>query len=125
MRFINNNIKWIMLLSGIATCFMLYAAISPQAALLTNFGETLASPLSDMIVRSWGFLVFLMGSMLIYGAYNTALRKLVLTVVGASKLFFIALVFTYGYVDAAMSVVAFDFLMVLLYVVYLATNRGK
>ncbi|MDH5183190.1 MAG: hypothetical protein OEX12_04805 [Gammaproteobacteria bacterium] len=124
MNLIINNMKWIILVSGVLTCTMLYAVISPQAALLTTFGETLAGPLADMVVRSWGALIVLMGIMLIYAAYKPMYRQLVLTVAGISKLFFISLILAYGYGQHAMLTVLFDGFMVLIYFSYLITVRG-
>ena len=40
MNWIVAKIEWIMLVSGALTCTMLYAAIAPQAALRSTFGET-------------------------------------------------------------------------------------
>lgn len=96
MNWIVANMKWIMLVSGILTCTMIYAAIAPQAALRSTFGETLEGPLTEIIVRSWGVLITLVGAMLIYGAFNPGSRLLVLTVAGLSELAFIGLIFTYG-----------------------------
>lgn len=53
MRWIVTNTKWIMVVSGALTCTMLYAAIAPEAALRSTFGETLHGPLADIIVRNW------------------------------------------------------------------------
>lgn len=124
MKIINNNVKWIMLVSGVLTCSMIFAAISPQAALQTTFGAKLDGPLADLVVRSWGMLITLMGAMLIYAAFNPVYRKLVLTVAGLGKLFFIILILTYGYTQQAMLTVIFDSLMVLIYLSYLLTARG-
>jgi len=124
MKLLNNNIKWIMLVSGVLTCTMAYAIISPQAALLTTFGETLAGPLAELIVRSWGALIVLMGVMLIYAAYRPLYRPLVLTIAGLGKLFFITLVLSYGYGEHAMPTVIFDGTMVLIYFTYLLSLRG-
>src|SRR5512145_1794552 len=96
MKWIIANIKWIMLVSGALTCTMIYMAVSPQAAMRTTFGDTLEGPLAEIIVRSWGTLIVLVGAMLIYGAYHPATRRLTLTVAAASKLVFIALLLTYG-----------------------------
>ena len=54
------NIKWIMLVAGVATCTTLAAVIAPQDALVNMFGSSLTEPLANLVVRSWGFLVFLM-----------------------------------------------------------------
>ncbi len=48
------------------------------------------------MVRNWGVLIFLVGAMLIYGAFNAAARPLVLTVAAVSKVTFIALVLSNG-----------------------------
>ena len=81
-----------MLVSGALTCTMAYAAIAPQAALLSTFGETLQGPVAEIVVRNWGVLITLMGAMLIYGAFNPPVRSFALAVAGVSKLAFIALV---------------------------------
>jgi hypothetical protein len=96
MNFIVANIKWIMLVSGALTSTMAYAAITPQAALLSTFGETLDVPLGEVVVRNWGALITLIGAMLIYGAFHPLVRALALTIAGASKLIFIALVLSRG-----------------------------
>ena len=85
MRAVVANIKWIMLVSGVLTCTMIYAAIAPQAALRANFGETLEGPLAEIVVRNWGVLITLIGGMLIYGAYHAAVRPLVLTIAGRAR----------------------------------------
>jgi hypothetical protein len=119
-------IKWIMLVSGALTCTMVYAAIAPAAMLQSTFGETLEGPLADLVVRNWGALIFLVGAMLIYGAFNTAVRPLVLVIAAASKIVFIALVLSNGsrylQTQAAISV-AVDSGMVLVFLAYLVTRR--
>ena len=71
-----------MLISGALTCTMISAAIAPQRALRSTFGETLDGPVADIVVRNWGALIALVGGMLIYGAFNPPVRTLVLTVAG-------------------------------------------
>ncbi len=75
---------------------MIYAAIAPQAALASTFGETLDGPLADLIVRNWGVLITLVGAMLIYGGVEPQQRPLILIVAGISKAVFIALVLSQG-----------------------------
>ena len=96
MSWIVRNIHRVMTISGVLTLTMVYAAIAPQAALRSTFGETVTGPVADVVVRNWGALIGLMGAMLIYGARNPAVRPLVLTVAGASKAIFIALVLSQG-----------------------------
>jgi len=78
MTWIVANIRWIMILSGVLTSTMIYAAIAPEAALASTFGETLDGPLADLIVRNWGVLITLVGAMLIYGGIEPQQRPLVL-----------------------------------------------
>ena len=47
------HIRWIMLVSGVLTATMIYAAIAPEAALRATFGETLDGPLAQVVVRNW------------------------------------------------------------------------
>lgn len=126
MHWINAYIKWIMLVSGLLTCTMVYAAIDPQGALRNTFGATLEGPLADIVVRNWGALITLVGALLIYGAYRPASRALVLTIAVVSKLIFITLVLVYGqaYLGKAGVAVVFDLLVVALFVIHLMQLRS-
>jgi hypothetical protein len=126
MRWIVRNMKWIMLLSGVLTCTMFYAAIAPKAALMSTFGVALDDgPLSEILVRNWGVLITLMGAMLVYGAYRPAQRPLILIVAGVSKVVFILLLLVYGqaFLGKAGLALVVDLVAVLLYMVYLAGVR--
>ena len=127
MAWVVGKIKWIMLVCGVLTFTMVYAAIAPQAALQSTFGAVLVGPLAEILVRSWGALIALVGAMLIYGAFDPPGRPFIVTVAGVSKLIFIALVFTYGrsYLGHAGLVVAVDSVMVVLFAVYLVGVRGR
>jgi hypothetical protein len=127
MNGIVSTIKWIMIVSGALTSTMVYAAIAPEAALTSTFGETLAGPLAHIIVRNWGALITIVGVMLIYGAFNPAERPLVLIVAGVSKAIFILLVLSQGarYLGGQAAVaVAVDTVMVVLFAWYLLAARG-
>ena len=128
MTVIVDKIKWIMLVAGVLTCTMIYAAIAPQAALRGTFGETLQGPLADIVVRNWGVLITLVGAMLIYGAYRPAVRPLVLVVAGLSKLVFIVLVLAQGsrYLGQQAGIaIAIDAVWVVLFALYLMATRGQ
>ena len=127
MNWIFKNFKWVMLISGVLTFTMVYAALFPQAALESNFGETLDGPLAEIVVRNWGALIALIGVMLIYGAFNAASRQLVLAVAGFSKAVFIVLVLMQGakYLGQPIRIaLVIDALMVLLFVAYLIAARS-
>ncbi len=127
MDWIVDHIYWIMLISGVLTATMIFAAIAPHAALRATFGETLEGPLVEVVVRNWGALIALVGALLIYGAYDEASRPLILVFAGATKLIFIALVVAQGgrYLrrQAGIAVIA-DLIMVVLFASYLVAIRG-
>jgi hypothetical protein len=127
MNWIVTSMKWIMLVSGGLTCTMLYAAIAPQAALRSTFGDTLQGPVAEIVVRNWGILIALVGAMLVYGAFNTSTRPLILTVAGLGKLAFIALILALGrpfLSHQAGTAVVSDLLQVTLFAGYLIATRG-
>lgn len=126
MTWIVPNIRWIMLISGALTSTMIYAAVAPEAALRSTFGETLDGPLAQIVVRNWGALITLVGGMLIYGAFDPPARPLVLIVAGVSKAIFIALVLSQGgrYLGQQAGVaIGIDLVMVALFAWYLVAAR--
>jgi hypothetical protein len=127
MTWIAANIRWIMLIAGALTCSMIYAAIAPQAALRTTFGEALTGPVAEIVVRNWGVLITLIGAMLIYGAFHAPVRALVLAVAAASKIAFIGLVLAHGgrFLGSAGIALAIDAVLVVLFVAYLAGLRRR
>ena len=122
MRFFVSNFKWVMLVSGLLTCTMFLGLFSPEASVKSNFGEITEGPVAGIIVRNWAALIGLMGIMLIYGAFNTPVRRFVLVIAGISKIIFITLVLSSGQsyfgMGAGTAVIA-DTIMVVLYIVYL------
>ena len=48
------HIRWIMIVAGALTMTMVYAAVAPDAALRSTFGDTLQGPLADIVMRNWG-----------------------------------------------------------------------
>ena len=129
MNWITANMKWIMIVSGALTCTMFYAAIAPQAALRSTFGESLEGPLAEIVVRNWGALITLVGAMLVYGAFHPPSRSLILTVAGLSKLTFIGIVLAYGaqYLGHQVGLaIAIDRVTVVLFIAYLiGARRGQ
>ncbi len=127
MNWITAQIKWIMLVSGVLTCTLFYAAIAPQAALRSFFGDVLEGQLAEIIVRNWGALITLVGAIQIYGAFRAASRTLIVVISSISKLVFVSLVLVYGrqYLDKAGIAVVIDLVLVGLFVVYLIGDRQK
>ena len=118
----------IMLVSGLLTCTMLYAALAPQAALQSTFGQSLEGAVADLVVRNWGVLIALVGGMLVYGAFHPAVRPLVLTVAATSKAAFLVLVLggdsSFLNHGAGVAVLS-DAVQVALFAAYLVATRGR
>jgi hypothetical protein len=121
MNIIMTNIKWIMVIAGLLTCSMIFAVFAPQAALISMFGEALTEPLAQVVVRSWGFLIFLMGVLLIYGAFKPVYRNLSLVIVSLSKIVFISLIITFGvqYIEKSAVTLILDSIFITLFALYL------
>jgi hypothetical protein len=117
MHLLHNNIKWTMLIAGALTCTMALAVIAPQLAMQRTFGAELEGPLAEVIVRSWGMLVTLIGAMLIYAAFRPQHRQLVLVVAMISKAALLMLIAGPGreFAMTALPVIALDGLMVLIF----------
>ena len=96
MSWVVANIHRIMIVSGLLTMTMIYAALAPETALRSTFGESMSGPVADIVVRNWGALIALVGATLIYAARKPAVRPLTLAVAGASKAVFITLVLSHG-----------------------------
>ena len=125
MKLINNNMKLVMLLSGALTFTMVFAAIAPQEALNSMFGVNLKGPLAEVVVRNWGALIALIGGMLIYGAFNIAVRQLVLIVAVLSKVIFISLVITNGFGEKLTLAISFDAVLIIIFSTYLYSNKNE
>ena len=127
MNILHKSIKWVMLLSGALTCTMFYAAVAPEASLLASFGQSMDGPVAQVVVRSWGVLIGLMGLLLVYGSFNESARRTALIFAGASKVAFILLVLSFGqqFLQFQIGVaVAIDAVMVTLFSLYLF-SAGK
>lgn len=126
MNIIITNIKWIMVIAGLLTCSMIFAVFAPQAALISMFGEALTEPLAQVVVRSWGFLIFLMGVLLIYGAFEPVYRNLCLVIVSLSKVAFIAILLIFGdqYIGTSAVSLILDSILITLFTYYLIKVKG-
>ncbi len=126
MQIIVAKTKHIMLVTGIFTCTMAYAFFFPQAALTSMFGESLGGvALAEIIVRSWGALITLVGAMLVYGAFKPRERPLILTIAGLSKCIFIGLLILFGnqYLPNTLTPIVVDGVAVVLFAICLAGAR--
>lgn len=124
---LNKFIVGTMIVSGLLTLTMLYAAFAPAAAVQSMFQETPEGAMAAVVVPNWGVLIGLMGALLIYGALHKPVREAALIVAGASKIAFIVLVLSQGerYLGGLGTAVAVDSVMVALFAVFLIVGRTR
>jgi len=122
---INKMFAGVMVVSGLLTLTMLYAAFAPVPAIQSMLGETPDGALATIVVPNWGILIGLMGALLIYGAFHAPSRKLALVVAGASKIAFISLILAQGdrYLGGLGAAVIVDSVMVALFAAYLVFGK--
>lgn len=96
MSWVVAHVRSIMLVSGLLTATMLYAAVAPQSALRATFGTGLEGPVAEVVVRNWGVLIAAIGGLLIYAAGNPAVRPAAAAVAGATKAAFLLLLMLWG-----------------------------
>ena len=128
MSIIVDNMQWIMLAAGLLTLTMLQTVFAPRKAMQAMFGEGVAGPAAELVVRNWGGLIAGGGAMLIYAAFNPEGRPLVRIFTGAGKLMFIALVLAHGrkfLSRQAGAAVVLDSIMVALFAVYLLASGAN
>jgi hypothetical protein len=110
-----------MIIAGMLTCSMIFAVLAPQEALIAMFGEALTEPLAQVVVRSWGFLIFLIGGLLIYGAFKPVYRNVALVLTSISKIAFIYFIVFFGpqYIDKSLLTIYLDSFLIIIFITYL------
>jgi hypothetical protein len=68
------QIELILVLTGLATTSALVLFLSPVTMMRMLFGQAPSDALSILIVRHWGLLIGLVGTLLIYAAYHAEIR---------------------------------------------------
>lgn len=122
---LNKIFSGVMVVSGLLTLTMLYAAFAPAAAVQSFFGEAPEGAFASIIVPNWGILIGLMGALLIYGAFKPSARKLALLVAGTSKVAFVSLILAQGdrYLSTLGTAVIVDSVMIVLFAAYVIFGK--
>ena len=89
MTWLIDNIHIVLIVSGLLTITMLQFVIAPRRSSISTYGQALEGPLVDLMVRGWGFLIALIGAMLLWAAFHPETRTLAVGAAIASKLFYI------------------------------------
>ena len=124
MSWIVANIRWILIVSGLATSSMLAMAVAPRFAVRYVFGEEASGAVSDVMARTWGVMIFASGAALIYAAFDEAVRVPVMVLAIIGKGAFSASVLASNLRrQRAFSMALADLVMVALFAWYLAATR--
>ncbi len=127
MTLIVEHFFWILIVSGALTATMIQGVIAPAGTVKSWFGAELSdSAALRLIVRTWAFLIAAGGLLLIYAAFEPAVRVPVLVFIGAGKALFAASVFAHGtrFMGTQSFLAAIiDSVMVALFAVYLIAAR--
>ena len=87
---------WVLRGAGALTLTLMLAAFAPQMALRLTFGAGVQGGLAEVIVRSWGMLVGLVGAGMIFAAGHPTLHRFAAGMAVLGKLWFIGLLLTLG-----------------------------
>lgn len=114
-----------MLIAGLLTCSMIIIVFAPQVILVSMFGDSLTEPLAQVVVRSWGFLIFTIGALLIYSAYKPEYRNLSLIIASVTKISFITLIaiFGYQYIEKSLTTILLDATFTVIFLTYLVRAK--
>jgi hypothetical protein len=117
---ISAHIEIILIVTGTATALALF--IAPSAVLRMIYGAASADVVSTALARHWGLLIFLIGILLIYAAFQPAVRNPAMVVAAVEKLALGAGVFgtSLRNYPVAVAIAAGESVIALIYVLYLA-----
>ena len=114
-------IEPILVVTGILTATMLALFFAPSWMVRHTFGDPLSSEGTIVMARHWGLLLFCVGMLLVYSAFNPPIRRPTVILATVEKAAFVACVFgTSLRHNRLLSLMAVgDAVMALIYVVYL------
>ena len=119
---ITSNIGVILIVTGTLTATMLVQFIAPSWVAHRTFGEKPAGAASIVLARHWGLLLFCVGALLVYSAFDPPIRRAAVLLASVEKAGFAACVLGTSLRQrpiASMMAIG-DALMVVIYVLYLA-----
>jgi hypothetical protein len=118
---ITSNIEIILIITGALTATMLAQFVAPSWVIRHTFGEIPSGPVSMTLERHWGLLLFCIGTLLVYSAFDPVIRKPAVVLGALEKAGFVVCVLrtSMRQYPIALIMAMGDGLMVLLYVLYL------
>ncbi|MGO9117422.1 MAG: hypothetical protein ACLQPD_07380 [Desulfomonilaceae bacterium] len=119
---INAHIETILVVTGVATALAIVLCVAPRSILRFAFGIETLQPVTLLMASHWGLLIFLIGALLVYAAFQRSVRVPSMIVGTVEKLFFAGLVF-FGEMPRTARIKAFaviDTGIAVLYLMYFA-----
>jgi hypothetical protein len=90
---INTHIEMILIVTGFATALTIVLCVAPRRMLRFAFGIDAPQPITLLLASHWGLLIFLVGALLVYAAFQPSVRGASMIVASVEKLFLAALIF--------------------------------
>lgn len=90
---INAHIETILIITGLATSLAIVQCMAPRPILRFAFGVETPQPFTLLIASHWGLLIFLIGALLVYAAFQPSIRGPSMIIGSVEKLFLAGLVF--------------------------------
>lgn len=119
---ITANIAVILIVTGALTATMLAQFIAPSWVVQRTFGEKPPGVASTVLARHWGLLLFCVGALLVYAAFDPAIRRTAVVLASVEKAGFAACVLgtPLRQRPIALMMAIGDALMTAIYALYLA-----
>ena len=118
---IGAHIELILIVTGALTAIALLQFIAPASILRMIFGEATTDNVNLAVARHWGLLIFLVGALLVYAAFQPSVRVPAIVIAVIEKAAFALGIFgtSLRKHSAAVAMAAGDSLIALVYVLYL------
>ena len=119
---ISAHIELILIVTGALTAIVLVQFIAPAPVLRMIYGEAPTDQVGLAVARHWGLLIFLVGALLVYAAFQPSVRVPAIVIAVIEKAAFALGIFgtPLRKHSAAVAMAVGDSLIALVYVLYLA-----
>jgi hypothetical protein len=119
---ISAHIELILIITGALTAMAFLQFIAPASVVRMIYGEAPTDQVGLAVARHWGLLIFLVGALLVYAAFQPSVRLPAIVIAVIEKAAFALGIFgtSLRKHSAAVAMAVGDSLIALVYVLYLA-----
>jgi hypothetical protein len=90
---ITTHIETILVVTGLVTSLVIVMCVAPRLMLKFAFGLEAPPPVTLLIARHWGLMIFLIGVLLVYAAFQPSVRVPAMVIGAVEKFCSAGLVF--------------------------------